>query len=166
MIELSVASATVSVALLLLTGPALAEIRDVPVARPVATPVVAIEAAAVHPFRDDFMFVATVNGGVSSVPVQDLQKLVVLQQCQPNPFNPRTMIKYSMARAGRVSLVVHDLSGEIVRVLLNGEMVDPGEHEVIWSGVDKAGREVSSGVYFYRIEALGESETKRMTLVQ
>jgi len=53
-----------------------------------------------------------------------------------------------------------------VQVLVNGEMVGPGEHEVIWDGLDSAGRAVASGVYLYRIEALGESETKRMTLVR
>lgn len=110
--------------------------------------------------------VATVNGGVSAVPLQDAPNPVALEQSQPNPFNPRTKIKYSMAQAGRVTLVVHDLSGEVVKVLINGELVESGEHEVFWNGTDKTGRTVASGVYLYRIDALGNSETRRMTLVQ
>ncbi len=110
--------------------------------------------------------VATVNGGVSDVPEQGLPSPVVLEQCQPNPFNPRTTIKYSMASEGRVTLLVHDVSGHRVRVLVDGETVGPGAHEVVWNGLDSEGGPVASGVYFYRIEALGVSETRRMTLVR
>ncbi|MBU8872054.1 MAG: hypothetical protein KOO60_14395 [Gemmatimonadales bacterium] len=118
------------------------------------------------PSGDVNVLVATVNGCVSGVPVQGVPNPVVLERSQPNPFNPRTMIKYSMAQAGRVTLVVHDLSGEVVKMLINAELVEPGEHEVFWNGTDKAGRAVASGVYLYRIDALGKSETKKMTLVQ
>ena len=110
--------------------------------------------------------VATVNGGVSDVPEQDLRSPVVLEQCRPNPFNPRTTIKYSMAREGRVKLLVHNVSGHTVRVLVDGEIVGPGAHEAVWNGLDNEGGPVASGVYFYRIEALGVSETRRMTLVR
>jgi hypothetical protein len=110
--------------------------------------------------------VATVNGGVSDVPRDELRNPVVLEQCRPNPFNPRTTIKYSVAREGRVTLLIHDISGRAVRVLLDGAVVRPGGHEVVWDGLDNAGTEVASGVYFYRLEAMGISETKRMTLVR
>lgn len=110
--------------------------------------------------------VATVNGGVSDVPRQFPPNTVVLEQCQPNPFNPRTTIKYSLAREGLVTLLVHDISGRTVRVLLDGQMVGRGGHEVIWDGLDSAGKETASGVYFYQIKALGTTATKRMTLVR
>lgn len=110
--------------------------------------------------------VAMINGGVSDVPGPGSLNPVVLEQCQPNPFNPRTTIKYSLAQQGRVTLLVHDISGHTVRVLVDGEMIGSGRHEVIWDGLDSAGGQVASGVYFYRIEALGVSETKRMTLMK
>jgi FlgD Ig-like domain len=110
--------------------------------------------------------VAKINGGLSEVPMPGLQDLVVLEQCQPNPFNPRTEIRYSMAQEGPVKLWVHDVSGRTVRVLVDGEIVGPGWHEVTWDGMDSAGGEVASGVYLYRIEALGVSESKRMVLVR
>jgi hypothetical protein len=110
--------------------------------------------------------VATVNGGVAAVPGIAPRRPVVLEQCRPNPFNPRTTIIYALAREGRVRLVVHDLSGHAVRVLVDHELVGPGTHETIWDGLDSAGGPAASGVYFYRIEALGVSETKRMTLVR
>jgi len=110
--------------------------------------------------------VATINSGLSNVPGQSVQSPVVLEQCQPNPFNPRTTIKYSMAKEGRVRLLVHDISGRVVRVLVDSEIVGPGGHEVVWDGSDSTGGEMASGVYLYRIEALGVSESKRMTLVR
>ena len=110
--------------------------------------------------------VATINGGVSAVPEHISRNQVLLEQCQPNPFNPRTTIRYSLAREGRVTLVVHGISGRTVRVLVADENVGPGEHDVVWDGLDGAGGEAASGVYFYRIEALGVSKTMRMTLVR
>ena len=110
--------------------------------------------------------VATVNGGVSGVPEPDLPSLVVLEQCRPNPFNPRTTIRYSIAQEGRVILSVHDLSGQLVRVLVDGKVVGAGGHEAVWDGLDSSGREAASGIYFCRIEALEVSETRRMTLVR
>lgn len=119
------------------------------------------------PTSGDFNIpVATINGGVTDVPAYEQVSPVTLEQCQPNPFNPRTTIKFSTAREGRVRLLVHDISGHAVRVLVDGEIVGPGVHDVIWDGLDSAGAAVASGVYFYRIEALGVSETKRMTLVR
>jgi YD repeat-containing protein len=70
-----------------------------------------------------------------------------LAQNYPNPFNPETVIRFSIPETGYVKGVVYDILGREVRTLLNGEM-NPGNHEV---KVDAAG--LSSGVYFFRIEA-------------
>ena len=53
-----------------------------------------------------------------------------------------------------------------VRVLVDGEVTDPGRHESIWNGLDDTGRQVASGTYFYRLEAGEYSETKRMVLIK
>jgi len=110
--------------------------------------------------------VATVNGAPSSVPGSIAHRAVSLEQCQPNPFNPRTTIWYSLNLEGAVNMTVHDLSGRVVATLLVGEVVAPGRHQVDWNGLDREGREVASGVYFYRIDALGVSESRQMTLVR
>ncbi len=110
--------------------------------------------------------VATINGGVTDVPGAAVRRAVVLEQCRPNPFNPRTTIRYALIRSGRVTLSVHDVSGKSVRVLVDGDVVSPGEHEVEWDGLDATGRAVASGTYFCRIEALGVSATRRMILVR
>lgn len=89
-----------------------------------------------------------------------------LHPASPNPFNPLTTISYELASAESVSLRVFDLSGRLVRVLVSGENLAEGRHEIIWNGRDDAGRQVVSGIYFYRLEAGTFIETRRMTLVK
>jgi hypothetical protein len=84
----------------------------------------------------------------------------------PNPFNPSTTISFTVPQSSTVSLSVYDLSGRLIRSLLSDESVDQGRHEVVWSGQDERGGSVPSGVYFYRLETGGLSQTKRMSLVR
>jgi len=90
----------------------------------------------------------------------------LLQQNVPNPFNPVTRISYILFSAGRVSLRVFDVSGQLVTTLKSGIQEDPGPYRVTWNGTDRAGRSVASGVYFYRLTAGKYTETRRMVLVR
>ncbi len=83
-----------------------------------------------------------------------------LQQNFPNPFNPTTTIRYSVARAGKVTLVVYDVLGRTVTTLVN-EYKSPGEY---WAVFDA--KNLSTGVYYYRITAETFSGVKRMILVK
>jgi len=84
----------------------------------------------------------------------------------PNPFNPLTSIKYDLPRASHVSLCIFDVSGRLVRVIVDGEMQQPGRHEAVWNGRDNAGRGVAAGLYFYRLTADTFTDTRRMLLVK
>jgi len=91
----------------------------------------------------------------------------VLRQNYPNPFNPSTLISFDVpsGAAYKVSLTVVDLLGQEVATLFAGA-VDPGSHEVTWNATG-----VSSGVYFYALEArdaAGDTfrETRSMLLVR
>ena len=66
---------------------------------------------------------------------------------------------------GDVVLSVHDVAGRRVRTLLD-EHLEDGMHHVNWNGRDTVGRQLASGVYFYRLEAGAYSETKKMVLVK
>lgn len=91
---------------------------------------------------------------------------VVLHPCYPNPFNPTTTIAYDLAERRAVTLAVYDVSGRRVRTLVDGESTGPGRYERVWDGRDDGGRSVASGVYFYRLDAGGFAETRRMVLVK
>ncbi len=92
-------------------------------------------------------------------------KLFKLAQNHPNPFNPVTNIKYSVAQDGYVELSVYDLSGRKVRTLVSESRV-AGEHSVTWDGTDSAGNSTPSGMYFYKYVSGGESISRKMTLVK
>jgi hypothetical protein len=83
----------------------------------------------------------------------------------PNPFNPRTTIRFDLPAAGSVRLAVYDVAGRLVRVLVNGDL-PPGTREAVWDGSDSSGRAMASGSYLARLEAGGKVEVVRMGLVR
>jgi hypothetical protein len=88
-----------------------------------------------------------------------------LAQNRPNPFGASTMISYSLRARQQVSLCVYDIRGALVRELVD-EPVVAGVHRVTWDGRDGRGKQVSSGIYFCRMEAGEFSETRRMVLLR
>jgi hypothetical protein len=83
----------------------------------------------------------------------------------PNPFNPRTTIRFELPRAARVRLSVFDVRGALVRDLANGPF-GAGLHHVAWDGRDRMGRDAATGMYFYRLEAEGVTEARKATLLR
>ena len=77
-----------------------------------------------------------------------------LERNSPNPFNPRTSIRFSLARAGRVAIRVFDARGGLVATVARGDYPQ-GEHRVIWDASERGG--AASGIYFARVEALDET---------
>jgi hypothetical protein len=89
-----------------------------------------------------------------------------LAQNAPNPFNPRTTIRYSVAESGPVTIRIFDPGGRLVRTLVDAPH-GPGDYVSRWDGTDDAGRRLSSGVYFYRIEtAAGFRDAKKLILLK
>jgi len=91
---------------------------------------------------------------------------VVLHQNTPNPFNPTTKIRFSLPARSQVELKIYDIAGREVRTLVNGELEASANHEFSWYGKDNNGAEVGSGVYFYRLDAGKESQTRKMVLIR
>jgi len=91
---------------------------------------------------------------------------LILYANTPNPLNPRTTIRYELPERAPVTLRIFDLSGRLVDVLVEGEVLTAGTHTATWTGRDSQGRAMPSGTYFYRLEAGGYSETRRMTLIR
>jgi hypothetical protein len=94
------------------------------------------------------------------------QARLVLGPAVPNPFNPRTLIPYEMPAAGAARLAVYDVSGRLVRVLVESDRVGPGAHVAPWDGRDKEGRPVVSGVYYCRLEAVGQVRFSKLALLR
>jgi len=85
----------------------------------------------------------------------------------PNPFNPKTTIRFQLAGDHAVDLTVVTPSGRVVRHLVNGELHEAGEHEIVFDGRDDAGNELASGVYFAMLSVGGtESQLTKLTLLK
>ena len=108
----------------------------------------------------------TLHVNTSSAVGDELPRSFALGAAYPNPFNPSTKIAFAVpAGGGRVDLQIFDLSGRLVRTLVSGQQ-QGGNHTAVWSGLNDAGRPVSSGTYFYRLQAPSFDETKKMVLVK
>jgi hypothetical protein len=88
-----------------------------------------------------------------------------LEQNVPNPFNPATTIKYSLATDGPVTLTIYDVSGARVRELVNDRQ-RADVYRVTWDGMNDHGQRVASGMYFYRLVAGKYLQTKKMMLLK
>ncbi|NOT35425.1 MAG: T9SS type A sorting domain-containing protein [Candidatus Eisenbacteria bacterium] len=89
-----------------------------------------------------------------------------LYQNAPNPFNGVTRIAFQLAERQRVRLRVYDVSGRLIRTLVDRDAMEPGRHEVAWEGLSESASRVGEGLYFYRLEAGGRSETRRVVRVR
>jgi len=88
-----------------------------------------------------------------------------LAQNYPNPFNPETNISFDLPEQNAVKLWVYNTAGQRIRTLMDGGRL-AGAYTVAWDGKDDLGRDVSTGVYFYRLKAGDFLETRKMLLVR
>ncbi|HTY37636.1 MAG TPA: T9SS type A sorting domain-containing protein, partial [Bacteroidota bacterium] len=83
-----------------------------------------------------------------------------LEQNYPNPFNPSTTIRYSVPAAGRVSLKIYNVIGQVVAELVSGEQ-GAGAHAIVWNAA-----QMPSGVYLMRLEAAGNVAVRKLQLLK
>ena len=95
-----------------------------------------------------------------SVDEASVPRAFKLEGNHPNPFNPATVISFTIQEESCVTLTIYDISGRTVAVVADSVM-PAGSHEVTWDATDHA-----SGVYFYRLKAGGFSRTMKMTLLK
>ncbi len=113
----------------------------------------------------------TKTGGVTSVSERfsepALKKNFILYNNYPNPFNPETRIRFDIVKSrAAIRLMIFDLLGREIAVLFKGER-PAGTYEFVWDGTNKDGREVASGIYFYRLQIGNHAiETKKMLLLR
>jgi hypothetical protein len=83
----------------------------------------------------------------------------------PNPSYSAVSVRYSLIRADRVVLNIYDACGRLVKALVDGSRA-AGTHTVQWDGKDNAGKEVTSGIYFSRIEGGDFTATVKLTVLK
>jgi hypothetical protein len=110
------------------------------------------------------------NGGWIKSNIRNLPRSFVLLQNYPNPFNPETWIPYQLSMPADVSITVYSTSGHMVRQLEIGYRL-PGYYTdkakaAYWDGRNQSGEWVSSGIYFYKLQAGQNASVGKMTVVK
>ena len=88
-----------------------------------------------------------------------------LEQNYPNPFNPQTLFNYQVPKGGKVTITIYNVLGQKISTLID-EVKPPGRYRIEWSGKDDRGEVVPSGLYIYRLEANGFSDSRKMLLIR
>ena len=88
-----------------------------------------------------------------------------LEQNYPNPFNPETRVDFSLPENTHVALTVFNVLGREVKILINDDLT-AGLHCAVWDGTDGSGRAVASGVYYYRLDTIAGSASRKMVLLK
>ncbi len=108
---------------------------------------------------------SSVIGSATGTPRLGPQRLLV-EQNHPNPFNPRTTIRFTAPRKGRYQVTVFNQRGEVVRRLFDGTAQAGVTTSVTWDGRDQTGHPSSSGIYLYQVKGEGFTETRKMALIK
>ncbi|HWN80603.1 MAG TPA: CotH kinase family protein, partial [Candidatus Udaeobacter sp.] len=103
--------------------------------------------------------------GVGDQPAGAVPLRLVLGPCRPNPTRSAAHIPFGLPTRGHTRLVIYDAAGRAVAKLLDQEM-DPGFHAAEWDGRAADAGGVPAGVYFYRLDFLGETRTGKLTLLR
>jgi hypothetical protein len=125
------------------------------------------------PYGSEIVFDFELNPKPVSVDNDDDNSIPLdysLKQNYPNPFNPSTSIEFTLPVNSSITLSIYNLLGQAITELVNEE-ISAGNYSVIWSGEDRNGLKVSSGVYLYKMEATGINgkefqQIKKMVLLK
>ena len=102
---------------------------------------------------------------VKSDPNSLLPNTTILNQNYPNPFNPTTTISFTIQKPGLIDLTVINLKGQKIRSLKN-KILSAGKHYAVWDGKDDQGNEISSGVYFFKLNGDDVKLTRKCLLLK
>jgi hypothetical protein len=114
-----------------------------------------------YPIQDNATVTAVEEPSPELTPAVD-----ALEQNRPNPFNPETVIPYSLGHPGKVAIRIYDVAGRCVRTLVDGAQ-PAGLHVVRWNGKTDSGDQAASGVYFYQIRyPNGGAQSKKLMILR
>jgi hypothetical protein len=114
-------------------------------------------------YEIETIWTVTVESGVGVIDI--LSVVTKLYQNHPNPFNPTTTINFDLVNAGKVTLNVYNIKGELVRTLASGNY-PAGKNSVAWNGKDDNGKSVSSGIYFYHMKTKEYNSFRKAILLK
>jgi hypothetical protein len=121
--------------------------------------------SAIDIHGNESIFALLVPDGVTGTGDTAVPRISFLSQNYPNPFTRVTSISFGTSEPGEVSLEVYDVSGRLVRVLVDGTR-DANRYLETWDGRNANGTPVSSGIYFYKLKTVSFERSMKMLLVR
>jgi hypothetical protein len=116
------------------------------------------------------VFMRVLSAGATGIGIADERVVIptdyVLEQNYPNPFNPTTSIRFELPIDKAISVTVYDVSGRVVKTLVNNQVYSQGVHEVQWDGTTDGGVSAASGTYLYTLKFGNFAQTKTMVLLK
>lgn len=115
-----------------------------------------------------FLLAEMVNTFLGYNPSTSLQEVfsgLIKGTNYPNPFNGKTTIEYTLSEAGQVKIDVYDLSGKVIKQLLNDEFL-PGSYSITWDATNEEGTFVRDGFYFFKVSQGKHAVTEKMVLLR
>lgn len=109
--------------------------------------------------------VLTVSEPDDENPIPVIPVVTALLDAYPNPFNPITNLQYTVKAAGAVTMDVYNVKGQLIKSFAANH-AKAGHFRFVWDGKDTNGREVSSGVYFYRMTSGNYTASKKMIMMK
>ncbi len=103
--------------------------------------------------------------GVQESPKPQEHLLFSLKQVAPNPMRTNTVIEYQVPKAQSVLLRIYDVSGKLVKTLVNGRK-EAGIHQVTWNAQDEQGSAVANGIYFYQLQGEKQNLTRKLVVTR
>ncbi|MCL2063253.1 MAG: T9SS type A sorting domain-containing protein [Candidatus Cloacimonetes bacterium] len=125
---------------------------------------IVIGTASEHITSENLTVIEIATSQDEYTPIFTIEKTELLGN-DPNPFNPSTTIFFNVNKEQIVNISIFNIRGRIVRTLVNTNLIE-GSYSVEWDGKNDSDRILSSGVYFYRMNADNFSETRRMVLMR
>lgn len=105
--------------------------------------------------------------GPAALPVSEAEDDLMLLPAVPNPFNPETMLRYSIppGEIGSVRMEIRDVRGRLVKILVDSQQA-PGSYMVRWDGRDSSGRNAAAGIYLVLLEVNNRRLTRKIMLLR
>ncbi len=113
----------------------------------------------------DDIIVSSDGGSVGNEQPEVIPAATELCGNYPNPFNPTTTIKFNINEGKKVSVNIYNIRGQKVKSLTN-DYYNAGTHTLVWNGTDNNNKNVSSGIYFFKMKAGSYTRTKKMILMK
>ncbi len=113
----------------------------------------------------DFYGPVSVKTSIIFDEIPTIPLVTQLNSAYPNPFNPSTTISFDLSEMGIVMIEIYNIKGQKVKNLLN-DIVLPGRHNIVWNGLDDNRKVVSSGVYFYKMQAGNYIKINKMIMIK